>query len=184
MSKNGVNSCYKESVSVSIGSHPAVAHQHPACIPSLPPALVLLTTSNPTRSSSRFSAWKISKSDAKKRAEMMAKEWKKSWCTTRTLNDLIEMELLHNQELGGWRAPEGESYLDPRAGEIVIFEDFSRWGLGYQFIHFFRGCFFTMRSGSAIYTRTLFCSWRPSFTFVRRLLALSHISIFSITYSA
>jgi hypothetical protein len=55
----------------------------------------------------------MAKSDSKKRAEMMAKEWKKSRCTTRSLNDLIEMGLLHNQELGGWRAPEGESYLDP-----------------------------------------------------------------------
>jgi len=60
------------------------------------------------------------KSDAKKRAEMMAKEWKKSRSNMRSLNDLVEMGLLHNQELGGWRAPEGERYPDPRAGEIGI----------------------------------------------------------------
>jgi hypothetical protein len=53
------------------------------------------------------------KSDSKKRAEMMAKEWKKSRSTTRSLNDLVGMGLLHNQELGGWKAPEGESYPDP-----------------------------------------------------------------------
>ena len=57
----------------------------------------------------------MGKSDSKKRAETMAKEWKKSRCTTRSLNGLIEMGLLHNQELGGWRAPEGESYPDPQA---------------------------------------------------------------------
>jgi len=45
----------------------------------------------------------MAKSDAKKRAEMMAKEWKKSRSNTRSLNDLIEKGLLHNQELGGWR---------------------------------------------------------------------------------
>ena len=45
----------------------------------------------------------MAKSDSKKRAEMMAKEWKKSQCTTRSLNDLVEMGLLHNQELGGRR---------------------------------------------------------------------------------
>jgi len=43
----------------------------------------------------------MAKSDVKKRSEMMAKEWIKSRCTTRSLNDLVEMGLLHNQELGG-----------------------------------------------------------------------------------
>jgi len=38
----------------------------------------------------------MAKSDSKKRAEMMAKEWKKSWSTTRSLNDLVEMGLLHD----------------------------------------------------------------------------------------
>jgi len=66
----------------------------------------------------------MAKSDSKKRAEMMVKEWKKSRCTSRSLNDLVEIGLLHDQELGGWRAPEGESYPEPRAGEIVVFEDF------------------------------------------------------------
>jgi len=44
----------------------------------------------------------MAKSDSKKRAELMAKEWKKSRSSTRSLNDLIGMGLLHNQELGGW----------------------------------------------------------------------------------
>ena len=54
----------------------------------------------------------------------MAKEWKKSRSTAKSLGDLVDMGLLHGPELGGWRAPEGESYPDPRAGEIVVFEDF------------------------------------------------------------
>jgi len=77
-----------------------------------------------------FSTTSMAKSDSKKRAELMAREWKKSRSSTRSLNDLVGMGLLHNQELGGWRAPEGESYPDPRAGEIVIFEDFFKRGFG------------------------------------------------------
>jgi len=65
----------------------------------------------------------MAKSDAKKRAETMAKEWKKSRSTTKSIDELVEMGLLHNQELGGWRALSGESFLDPSASEIVIFED-------------------------------------------------------------
>jgi len=38
----------------------------------------------------------MAKSDTKKRAEMMAKEWNKSRCIARSLNDLVEMGLLHN----------------------------------------------------------------------------------------
>jgi len=81
----------------------------------------------------------MAKTDSKKRAEMMVKEWKKSRCTTRSLNDLIEMELLHDQELGGWRASEGESYPDPRASEIVVFEDLFKRGFGVPVHPFLQG---------------------------------------------
>jgi len=81
----------------------------------------------------------MAKSDSKKRAKMMAKEWKKARSTTRSLNDLVEMGLLHNQELGGWRAPEGESYPDPRAGEIVVFGDFFKRGFGVSVHPFLQG---------------------------------------------
>jgi len=70
----------------------------------------------------------MAKSDSKKRAELMAKEWKKSRSSVKSLNDIVDMGLLHGPELGGWRAPEGESYPDPRAGEIVVFEDFFQEG--------------------------------------------------------
>jgi len=86
--------------------------------------------SNPKTELEAFQKKEMAKSDAKKRAEIMAKEWKKSRSNTRSLNDLVKMGLLHNQELGGWRAPEGESYPDPRAGEIVVFEDFFKRGFG------------------------------------------------------
>jgi len=79
------------------------------------------------------------KSDSKKRAEMMAKEWKKSRSTTRSLNDLVEMGLVHDQELDGWRAPKGESYPDPHAGEIVIIEDFFKRGFGVPVHPFLQG---------------------------------------------
>jgi len=72
----------------------------------------------------------MAKSDLKKRAELMAKEWKKSRSSTRSLNNLVGMGLLHNQELSGWRAPEGKSNPNPRAGEIVVFEDFFKRGFG------------------------------------------------------
>jgi hypothetical protein len=81
----------------------------------------------------------MAKSDSKKRAEMMAKEWKKSRCTARSLNDLVETGLLHNQELGGWSTPEGESYPEPRAGEIVIFEDLFKRGFGVLVHPFLQG---------------------------------------------
>jgi len=81
----------------------------------------------------------MAKSDAKKRAEMMAKEWNKSQSNTRSLNELVENGLLHNQELVGWRAPEGESYPDPRAGEIVVFEDFFKRGFGIPVHPFLQG---------------------------------------------
>jgi hypothetical protein len=81
----------------------------------------------------------MAKSDAKKRAKMMAKEWKKSRSNTRSLNDLVEMGLLHNQELGGWRAAEGESYPNLRTGEIVDFEDYFKLGFGVPVHPFLQG---------------------------------------------
>ena len=81
----------------------------------------------------------MAKSDSKKRSELMAKEWKKSWSSTKSLNDLVGMGLLHNQELGGWRVPEGESYPEPRACEIVVFEDFFKRGFGVPVDPFLQG---------------------------------------------
>jgi len=38
----------------------------------------------------------MAKSDMKKRSEMMAKEWKKSKSTTKSINELVEMGNPHN----------------------------------------------------------------------------------------
>jgi len=89
----------------------------------------------------------MAKSDSKKRAEMIAKEWKKSRSTTRSLNDLVGMRLLHNEELGGWRAPEGESYPNPRAGEIIVFEDYFKRGFGVPVHPFLLGLLFYYEIG-------------------------------------
>jgi len=109
-------------------------HSITASCHRLPPHLQLLYTQFEA-----FYAVEMVKSDSKKRAEMMAKEWKKSWSTTWSLNYLVEMGLLHDQELGGWRAPEGESYPDPRAGEVVVFEDFFKRGFGVPVHPFLQG---------------------------------------------
>jgi hypothetical protein len=81
----------------------------------------------------------MAKSDSKKRAEMMAKEWKKSKSTAKSINELVEMGHLHNQELDDWREPSGESFPYPRAGEIVIFEDFFKRGFGVPVHPFLQG---------------------------------------------
>jgi len=66
----------------------------------------------------------MARDDAKKRSEMMAREWWKSKSTMQPINKFVTLGVLDNQELGGWRTPMGESFLDPRPGEIVVFEDF------------------------------------------------------------
>jgi len=65
-------------------------------LPLLPPTIAIFNTYF-----NALPAASMAKSDSKKRAEMMAKEWKKSRSSTRYLNHLIGMGLLHNQELGG-----------------------------------------------------------------------------------
>jgi hypothetical protein len=70
----------------------------------------------------------MARGDMKKRSEMMAKEWWKSKSTMQSINKLIRMGVLHNQKLEGQRASLGESFPDPRPGEIVVFEDFFKRG--------------------------------------------------------
>jgi hypothetical protein len=75
----------------------------------------------------------MAKTEATKRAEMMRKEWWKSKSTKSTINDLVELGVLHNRELAGWRPADGDSYPNPEPGEIVVFEDFFQagfWGSG------------------------------------------------------
>jgi formylmethanofuran:tetrahydromethanopterin formyltransferase len=54
----------------------------------------------------------------------MAAEWNKSMSTEATLMELVTAEIMAEATIGGWRTLDGESYPDPRPGEIVVFEDF------------------------------------------------------------
>jgi hypothetical protein len=71
----------------------------------------------------------MAKTEAMKRAEVMRKEWWKSKSTELSINDLISLGVLHDKELGGWRALESESVPDPQPGEIVVFKDFFQEGI-------------------------------------------------------
>jgi hypothetical protein len=66
----------------------------------------------------------MAKTEAAKRAEVMRKEWWKLKSTESTINDLVVLGVLHNQELAGWRPSGGDSYPNPQPSEIVVFEDF------------------------------------------------------------
>jgi hypothetical protein len=54
----------------------------------------------------------------------MAAEWCKSMSTEATLGKLVTAGVMAKAAIGGWRTSDGERYLDPRPGEIVMFEDF------------------------------------------------------------
>jgi hypothetical protein len=58
------------------------------------------------------------------RAQLMAAEWNKSVSTKATLARLITADMMAEAVIDGWRESPGENYLDPRPGEIVMFEDF------------------------------------------------------------
>jgi hypothetical protein len=72
----------------------------------------------------------MAKMEVTKRAKMMRKEWWKSKSTEATINDLIKLGVLHNQELTGWRPADSDSYPTPQPSEIVVFEDFFKRGFG------------------------------------------------------
>jgi hypothetical protein len=134
----------------------------------LPPTFTILNILN-----TQFNAppaTTMVKSDSKKRAKMMAKEWKKSWSTMRSLNDLVGIGRLHNQELGGWRALDGESFPDPRAGEIVVFEDYFKRGFGVPVYPFLQGLILYYEIGICNLHQTLFSLSLPSFICARHIL--------------
>jgi hypothetical protein len=54
----------------------------------------------------------------------MAAEWNKSVSTETTLARLVTTGMMAETAISGWRTSPGENYLDPRLGEIVVFEDF------------------------------------------------------------
>jgi hypothetical protein len=54
----------------------------------------------------------------------MAAEWNKSMSTEATLTKLDTASVMAEATIGEWRTSDGESYLDPRHGKIVVFEYF------------------------------------------------------------
>jgi hypothetical protein len=72
----------------------------------------------------------MAKTEMVKRAKMMRKEWWKSKSTESTINDLVGLGMLHNRELARWQPAGNDSYPNPQPGEIVVFEDFFKWGFG------------------------------------------------------
>jgi formylmethanofuran:tetrahydromethanopterin formyltransferase len=54
----------------------------------------------------------------------MVMEWNKSMSTEATLTKLVTAGVMAEAAIGGWRTSDGESYPDPRPGEIIVFEDF------------------------------------------------------------
>jgi hypothetical protein len=58
------------------------------------------------------------------RAQMMSVEWMKSASTESSIHRLIDGGVLPDAAIGGWRPSIDESFLDPRPGELVVFEDY------------------------------------------------------------
>ena len=101
-----------------IGSYfllnPITIHSRSLLLPLANPNISEITTNQSSASSSFISKARfMTKSDAQKKAGVMAKEWWKSRSNEQTIEDLVTMGVLHNKELAGWRAPEGEGYPDP-----------------------------------------------------------------------
>jgi hypothetical protein len=78
----------------------------------------------------------MANTEAQKTMAMMRKEWWMSKSIDRSVNELVAMGMLHNRELTGWWLPVGDSYPDPKPGEIVVFEDLFKRGFGVP-VHLF-----------------------------------------------
>jgi hypothetical protein len=75
-------------------------------------------------------ATRKAKIEAEVRKEIMKKEWNRSRCTPLSLERLVQMGVLHAQELAGWHAPNLEPYPNPQGGEIIVFEEYFTHGFG------------------------------------------------------
>ena len=154
-------------------------------LPLANPSTSEITTNQSSTISSFISkARSMTKSDAQKKAGVMAKEWWKSRSNEQTIEDLVIMGVLHNKELAGWHASEGKGYPDPQLGKIMVFKDFFKRGFGFQYILSFRVSVYTTRLGFAICIPTQFSLSPPSFIFAKHMAAFSPIStsfaIFSV----
>ena len=127
----------------------------------------------------------MAKKNTQKKAGVMAKEWWKSRSNEQTIEDLVTMGVLHNKALAGWRAPKGESFLDPQPGEIVIFKDFFKRGFGVPVHPFLQGlCLYyeigicNLHPNSILLVSTFihlceaYGGFQPHFDFFRHLFCL------------
>jgi hypothetical protein len=57
-------------------------------------------------------------------------EWMKSTSTESSICKLVDGGVLPDATIEGWKPPIGESFLDPRPSELVVFEDFYWCGFG------------------------------------------------------
>jgi hypothetical protein len=60
---------------------------------------------------------------------LLKEEWTKLVSTRATVSKLVEMGLLPDAAIGGWRTF-GDRFPNPRDGELVVFEDFYLRGFG------------------------------------------------------
>jgi hypothetical protein len=100
----------------------------------------------------------MANTEAAKRAEMMRKEWWKSKFTESTINNLIDLGMLHNQEFAGWWLAGSNSYPNPQPGEIIVFEDFFKRGFGVPVHPFLQGL--------CLYYEIRICNLHPNSIFL------------------
>jgi hypothetical protein len=65
-------------------------------------------------------------------------EWTRSTSGHEDLKEMAIVGNLPDEAMARWRPATGEQYLDPRDGELVVFEDFYRRGFGIPAHPFFR----------------------------------------------
>jgi hypothetical protein len=111
----------------------------------------------------------MAKTKAEKMVAAMRKEWWVLKSTNWSINELVATGVLHNRELAGWRPPGGDSYPNPQPGEIVVFEDFLKWGFGFLSILSSKGYVCITRLGFAICIPTRSSLFLSLSTFAKRM---------------
>ena len=62
-------------------------------------------------------------------------EWVPSCTGEAELNRLVEVGILPDHVIAGWRPALGEPFPTPHTDEVVVFKDYFWHGLGFLFIH-------------------------------------------------
>jgi hypothetical protein len=127
-------------------------------------------------------AAKKTKTEAKVRKEIMKKEWSMSKYTPLSLERLVQIGVLHAQELAGWRAPDLEPFPDPKGGEIIVFEEYFTHGFGVPVHPFLQGLCTTMRSTFVIYIQILCYLLLASSISMKHTVVSNRTSTIFVTY--